>query len=1588
MTSPLSFDSTENFRKKLLVRNLKAYGNGNFTANSNAGTYEFNVDDLSVIDSPSVEDVGRVEAKELYKINEFGPEGGYTNFVDINDNQNTVANAGEYDYTASQPPKEAEQSRKDSFIQNVYGPPEGYVGLISVEDVQRIIGARDTYYKFVASTYLPGNILFQIDPLGDSGLLSQDSELAQIAAKSLKGEFLARIAQETYEETVARANFLPGNNAAYGPLGVLTGRVPLIEPDWQVSVPASIVGKGLNFISRITGVYSPFSWIPGDYFAPEDKKSFVNQAANKLLGIFDKKGTLKFPENKSASDIFLANTGAGTKQSMFRNISYNDYRPDYKGNFIGEINLQAPTGNYYVGSRTSDPIDIISPNNELPQDKDGNKIQTATRGYGELGKLYENNLEFNFGLNSTGVYDDGGIQGGFTWVSRENSPTGLKLGQGGKPIGEDEEYNLVAATFDASKSTNYADTFREGSILYDTQNLIDAAERLQGDARLQHVGTAINQVNKVFNDGYQELTKGSRVIRYSQDNGYEVGFEYCRVFTKDVPYYTTGDLQKRTGNIRDFDSSVLSSTYNLNIAPTSGNESTTLDVGNGRVKKYMFSLENLAWRTSNRDGFTVDDLPACERGPNGGRIMWFPPYDITVGEQVSARWTDTSFLGRPEPVYTYNNTQRTGSLSWKIIVDNPSIMNLIVDKELERITPDSKVTKIMDSFFAGCLQYDIYELAAKFPQFSLKDIYEIVTTTQNIEDYRTAKGEIAQEIPQTTEQPYQPQLSEFLNLAFYYDHAQPDPGSSSRVANSPFNVYYNNYVALQGTTYTTRPEDSQKNPVQNFFTNEVIGSFNNTNNFVTKLAKTLKEGATVNLTIAASASAPGSDSANLTLSQRRVNSVIQYLQNYNLGPNEPTFQSYIDKGQLSINENASGEQTQIGDTDCSQNLTPPNDIYSVTAMGCRRAYIAKIQEIPPVSEAKPPIPEIADDESINLPNEPAQQKTFTQTNVRPDIAKRVLRKILSECSYFDLMKEDSPFIYNSIKEKIKYFQPAFHSITPEGLNSRLTFLQQCMRPGDTIPTIGENGQLIYNDAFNTAFGAPPICVLRIGDFYHSKIVIDSIDIRYDPLVWDLNPEGIGVQPMIANVTMSFKFIGGQGLEEPVAKLQNALSFNYYANTEMYDDRADVTEEVKEKYNAQVLEAIENIIGFSSSDVRSQSSREGGNTIGTVTSEVAFGAPTGSTIDSVSGETNYKAFMSEFVNSVKDYTETILATLEDVNDAYYIGGLRMFTDSLLYQEGFIGLNGSPYAQPTLFGKPENLEPKVNTIFANAIQDVTDQSCPLYGDKFSSQNLKNSEEKLFARTIKDLIASGRTSYMQFFDSNINTQVDTQQNLIRYLDKCNFVTSESSGANTGTDGYILAKGTATIYSLTGTTDVNAASTGAANTLQELIDDFTTLGNDLEDFYNNLVSYSIVSDEWENSLNFGFLDNSIDTAPQKRFFMIFGRDIVENKEGFIAKVTPGELGQNQKFVNYITTVVNGLQTDYQDSYNASQKYFQNFKTQYYNQKFGPNYGETLKNKTRNFTFTKANTPNPANESNIKTLYAGINFGPNTDYNNKVKLN
>ncbi len=99
-----------------------------------------------------------------------------------------------------------------------------------------------------------------------------------------------------------------------------------------------------------------------------------------------------------------------------------------------------------------------------------------------------------------------------------------------------------------------------------------------------------------------------------------------------------------------------------------------------------------------------------------------------------------------------------------------------------------------------------------------------------------------------------------------------------------------------------------------------------------------------------------------------------------------------------------------------------------------------------------------------------------------------------------IKKEDS-FLYESFRKKFKFFNPAFHSMTPEGLNSRLVFLNQCVRPGRTIPTRGEQPDTFLKDkdAFNTNFGTPPVLILRIGDFYHTKIIPNGLQISYENL---------------------------------------------------------------------------------------------------------------------------------------------------------------------------------------------------------------------------------------------------------------------------------------------------------------------------------------------------------------------------------------------------------------------------------------------------------------------------------------------------------
>jgi len=1514
MESPLSFNATERFRKSLLIRNLPPYED--FKHEDLPGQSELIINDVGVMDPGNVEDIGNENERKHFVKNKYGPDGrtDYGETKDVNILLQTESNDGEYQYLSSEPSRDNDQSLKRLYLLNWYGPSEGFgeYGPVNIEYINNIIEKRDIYYRFIASSYNLFNLFTLEDPEGNNGLLSQDSELAKIAASELKAGFQYRISEETYQQTLGRVNVLDALSDPFDALAIVSGREEVIESNWKISVPDNIIGKGLDFISRITGVYSPYSWIPGDYFGPEERKSYVNQIIN---GVFKNRNKKNFSGNKNSSEVFLANTGQGQSNRLFKTLELNKFRPDYRANFITDLNLKAPDGNHYVGSRSKDIKELVSPISELPQNEDGVSVESPVRGYSEVSKAYENpegTNNFMFGLGGVSYYNNKtNLSGGLVWVSEKREPdAGTFGGRGGKALSSSIYYDPLI--FERTKSTQY--DFTEGSILYDTQKLVESADRenLGGVRRLQHVGNAISQISKVFHDGTREITKGSAVFKIENEFG-ESGTEYCRLFTKDTPYVLNNDLQKSTGmetENRAFSYSVLSNTYNLNIAPTRGNDSTNIQ--NEEVKKYMFSLENLAWRTSSKKGFTYQDLPHCERGPNKGRIMWFPPYDIKVSEQNSVNWTTNEFLGRTEPIYTYGNTQRQGNLSWKIVVDHPSILNAIVDKELKGMDTE-KVNEIVDSFFAGCKDYDIYKLAEKYPQFKPSDIYDII---QKIEEEKEIE-EYTEEIPRYRTYETEPTLIEYVNtlndddwnFSFYFHHDVPGPQNQDKFeANPDYESNIGEYLSLRESYLGYNLDETEKTKVNNFFDENLVNTLSKSESLAKKIGTVIDNGGRLKIKLRATTSSPAPVGYNASLARRRMDSVLKYLLSLSISESNDsnkTIESIQDK--IDFDLEYTGEEgitvTNSGyEVDCHAELEGNAQKYSIDAMACRRVQIMDVEEIG--HEPKVPddfVPEeiterVGTDLEIRK-RENITTKTTSELKRKEDVAKIIVRKLLSECDYFNHIKENTPFVYDGIKEKIKYFQPTFHSTTPEGLNSRLTFLQQCIRPGDTIPVIGDDGKPRSEDALNTAFGAPPICVLRIGDFYHTKIAINQLSINYEPLQFDLNPEGIGVQPMIADVNISFYFIGGQGLKAPVARLQNALSFNYYANTEVYDERAEATEDRKTK-DEEVWRRIEENSKFSLLGPSDEGNQNQGDTIGVIQETTILDS-------TFSGNTSFNKVVSDLVSSVSTYTsdtnkmlDSLVTNNSEIALYYYLFDRR-------YKYGQIhNYYDQANAETTeIIGKPVKIEERVEKLFYDILYDIEAETNPLLVDiENETYDLTRRDIKKFKKRLLNLCPSYRDKLINDINEFNTSLIGSQISMIEYIDKLNFVTSK-------TDGYRTKNGNVVIYDLSGTT------TDSGDTYTELLNDLTIISDDLKNYllrlYNDVDSSqpTILDSYRMNSGNFynNFLTGNYNTEEHTRLCTLLFSDMVSDPEALKNNLLGEELKDKPEWILYMNQLFYG---------------------------------------------------------------------------------
>jgi hypothetical protein len=1372
MRSLLDFGNSEEFRKKLMLRNLVPYSKSPYYKTP-PFTYEvLPLNDYSVIDSPDYLIDTKVLADKAYVLNQYGRDGGYELVTDVGTLKNDKTNYGEYNFSKANLLINSLPKLNDNIVHNFYS------GVNTSQDIYADAGVfinSDDYWfdtnlkkKDILYYWLNGSPSFKpseytafdifTENANTVSKLKEDSYIVRLGAEKLSGYFEDRIGRfiDKYNILTRFENAISDINDPLDVYNLITGTKPIIEPIWTITRTNNFIFGAAQLALELAGAELPFPTIVGSYFDPTI--SLTGKPNKGFLGGL-------FQQKKTGSQLFFDNTGKGQKSILFSNLEYNLYRPNYKKNSVlgGFTDLFTKNKNgYYVGSYDLDPTDVLSPQKDLPEDQFGRKVQTPVYAPSEVSKLYEGE-SFNpkIGANGKSFTDGGSIEGGLTWVSpKYKNNAGKNVGLNGQVFGES---NTKQTTFETTETTEY--DMKPGSIMYDTQKLVESQPN--NGNKLKHVGNAIDQVSKVFNDGYKEITKGSRVRKYSPNVNGGTFEEYCRLFTKDTPFLTYSRLQKKDGIVsegRQMRSSVLNKTYDLSIYPKKGNDS----------KKFMLSIENLAWRTSS----LYLDLPECEKGPNGGRIMWFPPYDLKFSDSSTATFSPNEFLGRPEPVFTYKSTSRTGTLEFSIVVDHPSVLNVLTNRILDNQSDSEQINGILDSFFSGCLKYDLYELAKIYNTMTLSELEEIQKQVQESYEIKDEvelvnRTFITSKDPSTTDETKEPtieidpEFDKYKSLSFYFDNDIPFTNNTMT-----YEQTYDAYI---------KKASYNRSDLKQFKELYIENNFLAIKEFIKKADKFLEDpNNEITIDLIGSASKPQTIEYNDELGKRRNKIVQDYILSQIKNKKRLIFGSVVSKGEREgVTAKSFGGGNSFPVESCEK--FQGDKIYSQQAMACRRTLISNITAKKSIKPKKQEPTTTTTSSDVLIKKQTKEKKISTVENkLYRNVSKKVLQKLLSECDYFQTIEETDPFLYGNLKEKLKYFNPAFHSTTPEGLNGRLTFLQQCVRPGNTIPTIKKDGVKDFKDAKNTSFGIPPILVLRVGDFFHTKIIPNTLGLTYEKL--DLNPEGIGVQPMIAKVNLGFTFVGGHGLANAIDKLQNALNFNYYANTEVYDPKADVTDESLKDTDKKILDYIKE---------KEKVEDEINNSNQTTNTYTTIGV-----IDESAILLNYSNIAKLMKDETIAYISTISSIAEENSKRFNSDFIKYVLTTVNNSVGVYLTNSSD--EFSLLGIPTSYQSSLTSILNEINKTIKSGN-----DSFIVEIKKEFKNK---KEIESEVKSNYISYLQSeFDkviadvnSFVNSLIKAQENYQRVVSKLLFVTSTYQGAK-GYDGYLDKDGNITSYKLT---------------------------------------------------------------------------------------------------------------------------------------------------------------------------------------------
>ena len=217
-----------------------------------------------------------------------------------------------------------------------------------------------------------------------------ESALMRFAANNIRnnpqGPVLSRVTQNLTAATLGRVRLMDALNGNLATASnIITGKEPLVEPNYKITVAKGVVGKAIDFVQTVAGVEFPWSEIPGDYLSnpqhPVQNRRVPRTEAGALLqditgGIGQMFGIDRKPKlSQKPSDMMVEYMGSGQKSALYDNLSYSKYAPNYTTTarsqqssktfqFIEKIGqgvktllgVEAPRGVAYIGDDRGEDV--------------------------------------------------------------------------------------------------------------------------------------------------------------------------------------------------------------------------------------------------------------------------------------------------------------------------------------------------------------------------------------------------------------------------------------------------------------------------------------------------------------------------------------------------------------------------------------------------------------------------------------------------------------------------------------------------------------------------------------------------------------------------------------------------------------------------------------------------------------------------------------------------------------------------------------------------------------------------------------------------------------------------------------------------------------------------------------------------------------------------------------------------------------------------------------------------------------------------------------------------------------------------------